>query len=289
MKAHVPIAALAGSACRGERFASMRRQWLASLIAGAAFLTAACSARHEEATWIETSLQAPDLLQPPVRLRIPRGYMNDLVGWWEPRMPQPARVPLDQTQRMLTLWATWPDMQPKSPRNAAQFHDTNQLSLHISVDAIPRHLGTRDSRITDPRDYMKIRRGWQEEFAKAYLEVDLVERTPRYGLGVRVVPMSSWDATHPDGRPRGFQEVMVPLGDAEDRPTTVISCPYERVPEPERRAPGVYTPHCEQYFPMPELDAEVKVHYRRTQLPRWREIQQRTEALLRTFIVQPNQ
>jgi hypothetical protein len=46
---------------------------------------------------------------------------------------------------------------------------------------------------------------------------------------------------------------------------------------------GLRTPPCEQHFYSPSLDANVLLDYRRIYLPRWREWQEKTEELLRSF------
>ncbi|WP_114948464.1 hypothetical protein [Microvirga calopogonii] len=49
--------------------------------------------------------------------------------------------------------------------------------------------------------------------------------------------------------------------------------------------PSAYrVPHCEQLSFSPDLNASVRLHYRRVYFSMWREIKEKTEALLRTFL-----
>jgi hypothetical protein len=251
-----------------------------------------CAGRRpaERAQWIETTFQAPDLLMPPVRLRIPRGYLNDLVGWWEPKLPQPTRTPLTEPQKILLLWATWPEMGPKTQDNRKRFDQPRQLTLAIAMEAIPFNVIPGINQTTDPREFMTVRKALSEEFVKAGLKADLVEHTPRFGLRVRGVPLAFWGTPGPGSSPReDFGQVMTPLDDRSETPSTVIWCHFELLKEPEEAPDSGRIPHCSHYFPMPEIDAEVKVHYRRNQLAQWREIEERTRTLLRSFIVDHKQ
>ena len=63
-----------------------------------------------------------------------------------------------------------------------------------------------------------------------------------------------------------------------------IKCQSEEIKDVlEDPSWGDRTPLCEQNFYSPTLDVEIKIIYRRIFLPKWRELEQKTEELMKSF------
>lgn len=247
------------------------------------FLLGGCNGAFKppEPAYFEASLQADDGPMSPVRLRMPHGYANDLVGWWMPHMP---KTQPELTKAALLVLATWPDLDPKTAKNRKEFSNPRGATMQILIS---------------PRSYLKdaatFERSmqWLYKFKKEWNAVTsegdrlglLVSYPSRYGLNVVGMPPALMNDTYRDGVTlRKFDMVMVPK-DETSSPGVVITCTADHIPEPEAVANASRIPMCSMYFPNPMLQAIVDVSFRRMHLSDWRDIQHRVTSLLDSFIV----
>ena len=235
---------------------------------------------------VEFSYQ-PNGPETQVALRMHRGYVFDLVGWWEPHMPKKAPAPPGTPQKDAFLWLLWPTLEPKTQANAAQFNvPGGGTMIHVLLRGWSDW--PRDPLPTKTLDaYLNRLVLFEREQVVLYLgepTPPLVDYAPRYGLSVQ-------------GAAPDFLRSMNKLGDAQIllpsdwsgtvAPSAVIRCTFEEVPDPED-APGAYrTPQCKHWFVHRASGSIVSLGYRRVHLPEWQSIQSRVDALLSSFVVKP--
>lgn len=218
---------------------------------------------------------------PSVHLRVPYGYVNDLVGWWEPHMPKASTTlvaPAPQTEELLFM--TWPEMGPKTVENAKRFSDPLASDLLVLVKA----LDTSKAGLSEFLQRRLVLYKDSDSISRPYLMTAYPER---FGLAVEGMLRSMQGEPVPMGGVREFDQFMRPL-DAELAKDLFITCTSEDVPEPEDAPKSHRVPLCAMHFANQTLHAIVDVGFRRKHLSEWRDIHQRVGALLNSFVIPPS-
>lgn len=218
---------------------------------------------------------------PSVHLRVPYGYVNDLVGWWEPHMPKASAAPVapaPQTEELLFM--TWPEMGPKTVENAKRFSDPLASELRVLVSA----LDTSKAGLSEFLRRRLIHYKDSDSISRSHLMTAYPER---FGLTVKGMPRSMQGEPVRMGGEREFDQFMLPMG-AETAPILFIQCTFEDVPEPEDAPKSHRVPQCSMHFANEALHAIAKVGFRRKHLSEWRDIHKRVDALFNSFVVPPS-
>lgn len=226
-----------------------------------------------------------------VRLRIPIGYIDSNVMWFEPILEKdkPPKHPHEKTGiELFKAW--WPTMQPMSQKLSHEYIKSMEAKGHelLGIMAV-----SYDKAVLG-KDYQllhKVLVFLSSEFSSiAYLETNerkkhimqWLQTTPISELGLVQVNDIAPDAPyayHPDiGHRIANRETLFfkpsPMG---EWPEVVIICSKKSPQNP------IFVEVCQQSFLIPELEMEVKVRYAKTYLPQWLLIQQKTTALFLSF------
>jgi hypothetical protein len=169
-------------------------------------------------------------------------------------------------------------MSGRDKENAYRFADARQSTLWIYVRAVPwsTNDSNQDLGVAMASERRKAMGLVTDEFQSAS-EDSAVPGESRHGL--RVLGPS---AEQLKSRRTAAHQLLRPI----DGSSTFLVCHHEDIVELEAHAVGTEVrliPHCEHYFANPQLNAVIKVHYRRSHLSEWRDIEQRVNSLLAGF------
>ena len=235
---------------------------------------------------VHEALFQPHMSIKPMKLRIPMGYIPDMVGWWEPYMPEGVKRPgPGEIEESILLFTTWPEMQPKNIENQHRFSDKEQTWGTIHISSVPKGLDF------DLQERMEFT---AQVYRRSISRIEGVERLiqypSRYGLEVEGLPI---DLLKKRLRPGSLSiernDQVLTRKDSKGNVTTFFKCTFDFVPEPEEFAKyeeAEVVPQCEHFFIHHELKAIVSMGYRRKYLPQWQELEARARTVLSSFIVQ---
>jgi hypothetical protein len=235
---------------------------------------------------VHEALFQPHASIKPMKLRIPMGYIPDMVGWWEPYMPEGVKRPgPGEIEETIWLFATWPEMQPKTQENQHRFSDRAQTRGTILFSSI------RGNTAFQLQDEMELRFQIRRESISRIDGVGhLIAYPPRYGLDVEGLPVELIKKrARPWDMPVDSYDQVLTRKDASGNVTTFLKCTFDYVPDPEELPnpeKANVRPQCEHFFIHHELKAIVSMGYRRKYLPQWQELEARARTVLSSFIVQ---
>ena len=167
----------------------------------------------------------------------------------------------------------WPGLEGINPRNGQEFHAPGGgRTIRIYVESLAKIPLDRRPAI------LQIGKAMREGLSPHE------SKEPRYGLevmGAKVVRIGEVL-----GNSHLFDNDVLSDNNG-GLLQSYLSCTPMIILEPDpAKVTGkdlVPVPHCDHYFVLEEIDAEVELHYRRVYLPEWRAIEDQTRALLRSF------
>ena len=238
------------------------RQWASFLLVVVAqsFLTSACSrelSEEENNRILNEKRPVPFVghtLYMPLRVA-PRFHLN-------------ANKEIEE----FSIELLWPGLEGINPRNGQEFHAPGGgRTIRIYVESLAKI----------PLDRRPTVLSIDKATAESYAHHE--PREPRYGLdvsGAKAVRIGALGMSEP-----GDEDVLSKTSGGVLQ--NFLRCTPMTIPEPHpTRVTGkvlVPVPHCDHYFVLEEINAEVELHYRRVYLPEWRAIEDQTRALLRSF------
>lgn len=224
-----------------------------------------------------------------VRLRIPVGYINSDVMWFEPILEKdkPPKKPNEKTGiELFRAW--WPTMQPVAKnlnyQQIKQMQDKGNELLGIMAVSYDKRVIEKDYRLLH-----KLAVYLEAEFSAMLIFDDKkkqllqwLQTTPISELNLLQVNDIKADAPYgyyPNigHRIANAQTIFFKSSKVGQWPEVVIVCDKK---SPQNR---IEIEVCQQSFLIPELEMEVKVHYTKKYLAQWSLIQQKTTDMFLSF------
>lgn len=226
-----------------------------------------------------------------VRLRIPVGYIDSNVMWFEPILEKdkPPKQPHEKTGiELFNAW--WPTMQPMSQKLSHEYIKSMEAKGYELLGIMAVSYQSEIARKNYPLLRVLLVALSSEFSSNAIYEryehkkhiMQWLQTTPISELGLVQVNDIAPDAPyayHPDiGHYIANRETLFfKPSQMGEWPEVVIIC---NIKQPENT---IEREVCEQSFLIPELEIEVKVRYAKTYLPQWLLIQQKTTDLFLSF------
>lgn len=227
-----------------------------------------------------------------VELSIPEPYEEYSPEYSGETVWKPLKNPPERTYKSsldsFDLAVKWPSLENKDQNNNKESYrtrrDTDGAKDWVSIEVQSNYENLSPAQIEQQIEYKKThQKSGITGIAAGQLEPHFFNLPPgnvikKQGIdsntGLYFAKLEGPDAD----KPHLDNQLLYWDGDIEGVVTTFIKCPG-----------GIYVPRlasskiCTQYYDLPELHAEVVVYYHMQLLPDWRQIQDKTRALVLSF------
>lgn len=214
-----------------------------------------------------------------VELRIPFAYAGALGVPSSTLTTKGYIAPEHPYSVAFSLTALLPDLAPRTAENVRDF-SARGGGATVSIDVASAFAGKLQG---GPRVF-EIARDIQLDMlimvpAEIRHQYRIVDKGAAHGLR-RYGPAPIDDYL----KLRGARDYFI-VGDEIAKSADILFCDALEVKGRDEDPKSYRVPHCEHLFFLPAIDARVRLYYRRVYFSMWREIKEKAETLLRSFIV----